>query len=304
MSRLNIVVFGATGFTGKVVVQELANLAKQESFTWGIAGRSQTKMNQLLTDCHINVETILVDIQDPPSINTMCSRASILINCVGPYRFFGEQIVKECITTSTHHLDFSGEPEFLETVQLKYNKPAQEKRLFVIGSCGFDSAVADLGVAFTRQQISGELASIESVLSVDTPGKYAFNYATWQSAVHGFASVHNLSRVRRQLFGGVRLKKPLVKLERPVNLLGFFYDELTRKYCLEFMGSDRSVVERTQRLNDEFMRVKAFNYSPYFTVGDLKGAIVFYVYAFVFALLGKFKLGRYLLLKVRETIFT
>jgi len=70
------------------------------------------------------------------------------------------------------------------------------------------------------------------------------------------------------------------------------------------MGSDRSVVERTQRLNDEFMRVKAFNYSPYFTVGDLRGAIVFYVYAFVFALLGKFKLGRYLLLKVRETIFS
>ena len=86
MSRLNIIVFGATGFTGKIVVKELVELAKHEAFSWGIAGRSQQKMNQVLTASKTenDVQTILADINDPNSIRKMCSRTNILINCVGP----------------------------------------------------------------------------------------------------------------------------------------------------------------------------------------------------------------------------
>lgn len=84
MSRLNIIVFGATGFTGKIVARELVELAKHESFSWGIAGRSQAKMDKVLATCQTKVETIIADINDPDSIRNMCSKANILINCVGP----------------------------------------------------------------------------------------------------------------------------------------------------------------------------------------------------------------------------
>ena len=58
-----------------------------------------------------SVEVIIADIENVDSIRSMCERARIIINCVGPYRFFGEKIVKECLETGTHHVDISGEPE-------------------------------------------------------------------------------------------------------------------------------------------------------------------------------------------------
>jgi short subunit dehydrogenase-like uncharacterized protein len=101
----------------------------------------------------------------------MCSQTMILINCVGPYRYYGEEIIKQCLNTNTHHIDFSGEPEYLETIQLKYNEEAKSKKLFIIGGCGFDSVVADIGVLFTRQNSKVNLESIESYLTLQTTGK-------------------------------------------------------------------------------------------------------------------------------------
>ena len=65
-------------------------------------------------------------------------------------------IVKQCLLSSTHHIDVSGEPEFLETMQLKYNTEAIEKNVFVIGSCGFDSVPADIGVLFTQNMFKSK----------------------------------------------------------------------------------------------------------------------------------------------------
>lgn len=94
MTRLNIVVFGATGFTGKIVVKELIKLSKHVEFSWGIAGRSQNKLNEVLSSCLPennsvgHVETIQADLKDIQSIQNMCSKANILINCVGPVNHF------------------------------------------------------------------------------------------------------------------------------------------------------------------------------------------------------------------------
>ena len=66
------------------------------------------------------------------------------------YRFYGEKVVKQGIETRTHHLDVSGEPEYLEKIQLKYNQLASDNEIFIVGSCGFDSVPADLGIVFTR----------------------------------------------------------------------------------------------------------------------------------------------------------
>lgn len=64
-------------------------------------------------------------------------------------------MIKECLKTNTHHIDTSGEPEFLEHMQLKYNQQAFEKNTYIVGSCGFDSVPADLGFSFTKSQFEG-----------------------------------------------------------------------------------------------------------------------------------------------------
>lgn len=73
------------------------------------------------------------------------------------YRFYGQQVVQKCIENKTHHLDVSGEPEYLERIQLKFDQKALENNVFIIGSCGFDSVPADIGVLFTQENFKCKL---------------------------------------------------------------------------------------------------------------------------------------------------
>lgn len=91
---------------------------------------------------------------DSESIKSMCDKANLVINCVGPYRFHGEKVVKQCVESKTHHVDISGEPEFLEKSQLLFNDLAVQNEVFVVGSCGFDSVPCDLGIEFTKKEFA------------------------------------------------------------------------------------------------------------------------------------------------------
>lgn len=299
MSRLDYIVFGATGYTGSFLVRELATTFKSEKYTWGVAGRSQKKLSDLIESLPLenkNVPTLIVDIDNAESIRSMCQNAKIIINCVGPYRFYGEQVVKECLAAGTHHLDVSGEPEYLESMQLKYNKEAQEKNVFIIGSCGFDSVPADMGVVFTQKIFKNELALIESYLTLETEGPLQINYATWESAVYGFAHAKNLGKIRKELFK-TRLPKPEFKAPKRTNWFGYFYDDLLKKYCFNFMGSDKSVVQRTQYFNVEYLNQKSVQYLPYFTINSFRSTLLMILFGLNFALLASTKFGRRLLLK-------
>lgn len=85
----------------------------------------------------------------------MTKMAKVIINCCGPYRFYGENVVKACVDTRTHHVDISGEPEYMERMQLKYHDIAKEKGIYIVSACGLDSIPADLGVVFLEQNFNG-----------------------------------------------------------------------------------------------------------------------------------------------------
>lgn len=87
----------------------------------------------------------------------------VVLNCVGPYRFYGEQVVSACVDTATHHIDVAGEPQYLEKMQLKYNDSAAEKGIFIIGACGFDSIPCDVGQMLLTKKMRGDVNSIEVI---------------------------------------------------------------------------------------------------------------------------------------------
>lgn len=310
--RFDIVVFGATGYTGKFLVREwiAKNYGVTEKLTFAIAGRSKQKLTAFLDQMAVenktfdakSIECLIVDVEDANSVKEMCKRARLVINCVGPYRFYGENVVKQCVETRTHHLDVSGEPEYLEKMQLKYNQLAIDREIFVVGSCGFDSVPADLGIVFTRNNFKYDLEQVESYLTIENRNKdvkAGFNYATWESAVHGAGSAKNLATIRRQLFGGMSkpLPKPVHKLKDRSGILGYFYDQLTKFYCMKFIGSDKSVVQRTNYLNLELLDKRPIQYQPYFTIPSLYYTLLVVLFGGVFMFLSKYNFGRKLLLK-------
>ena len=134
---------------------------KKVKLKWAVAGRSSDKLAKVLMAVslqhpkfdHASVDMIICDVTNEQSINEMAAQAKVLLNCVGPYRyvkmrktefhsisqyfehlrFTGEKVVKACVKQGTNYVDISGEPQFLETMQLKYHEEAEKKGIYIVG---------------------------------------------------------------------------------------------------------------------------------------------------------------------------
>uniref|UniRef100_A0A672FWM5 Saccharopine dehydrogenase-like oxidoreductase n=1 Tax=Salarias fasciatus TaxID=181472 RepID=A0A672FWM5_SALFA len=305
----HLVIFGASGFTGQYVVEEVARTVSEGpggNLKWAVAGRSKQKLEKVLEqaagalskpELRTEVDIIVADVQEPDSLAAMCKQAVIVLSCVGPYRFYGEPVVKACVENGAHCIDISGEPQFLESMQLNYNNQAADKGVYVIGSCGFDSIPADLGVIYTRDQFKGTLTAVESFLNFNAGSEGAsIHDGTWQSAVYGFADSQKLQSLRRK-FNHKPLPTAGSKLKRRGAL--FFSNEI-QQYSVPFMGSDPSVVKRSQRFLAEEYQSTPVQYGAYVGVGGLGSVIKLIFAGMMFWLLVKFSFGRSLLTKYPE----
>ncbi|XP_044185580.1 saccharopine dehydrogenase-like oxidoreductase [Thunnus albacares] len=301
----HIIVFGASGFTGQFVVEEVARCATESpggsSLKWAVAGRSRQRLEEVLKraagrlsmpELRTDIEIIVADVSIEESLAIMCQQGQVILNCVGPYRFYGEPVVKACIENGAHYIDICGEPQFLERMQLEYHAKALERGVYVIGSCGFDSIPADLGVLYTQRQFKGTLTAVESFLAITSgPEGSSGHDATWQSAVYGFADSGSLRQLRKK-FG----HKPLPVLGAKVKKRGFvFFSKEIEQYAIPFMGSDPSVVKRTQRFLYEEEHQSPIQYSAYVGVGGLFSVVKLFCGGLLFWCLVKFSLGRKLL---------
>lgn len=138
---------------------------------WAVAGRSETKLLSVLKSVGVrsglaldDIPVIIADVQDTASIDAMTQRTKLLMNCTGPYRDYGEPVVRSCVQNCTHYIDITGEPQFMETMQLKYNQEARQNNVYVVSGCGFDSIPCDLGVNFTKDKFNGKLVTVETYL--------------------------------------------------------------------------------------------------------------------------------------------
>lgn len=296
---LDVIIFGATGFTGKYTIYEGIKLL--DGLKWGVAGRSKEKLAQVLKEIGDKAEkdlsetpTVIADVKDPESLKKMAEQCRIVVNCCGPYRFYGEPVVKACIEAGTHHVDVSGEPQYMERMQLQYNELAKEKGVYVVSACGFDSIPADLGTVFLEKEFDGTVNSVETYLETKSnraDGGAVLHYGTWESAIYGLAHANELRGIRSQLFQS-RLPnfQPRLKDRSPLH-------RANNRWCLPFPGSDRSVVMRSQRYfyeNDKKRPIQMKAYATFASFFEVFGVILV---AAVFGFMTRFKLGRQLLLK-------
>uniref|UniRef100_A0A8C3G674 Saccharopine dehydrogenase-like oxidoreductase n=1 Tax=Cyclopterus lumpus TaxID=8103 RepID=A0A8C3G674_CYCLU len=296
----HLVIFGASGFTGQFVVEEVARTVSEGpkgNLKWAVAGRSRQKLEKVLeqaaavlskSELRSEVDIIVADVEEPDSLAAMCKQAVIVLNCVGPYRFYGEPVVKACVENGAHHIDISGEPQFLEGMQLNYSSQAADKGVYIIGSCGFDSIPADMGVLYTKDQFKGICPHILSGGCIHD--------GTWQSAIYGFSDGQKLQSLRRK-FNHKPLPSIGSKLKRRGSL--FFSNEI-QQYTVPFMGSDPSVVKRTQRFLVEEHQDKPVQYGAYAGIGGIGNIIKLMFAGMMFWVLVKFSFGRNLLIKHPE----
>lgn len=148
----DIVLLGATGFTGGLIADYLAANAPS-ALTMAVAGRSPAKLDEVVARSGGRFDSITVDATDPIGLRAMTSRCRVLITTVGPYILHGDPVVAACADTGTDYLDLTGEPEFADLTYLKHHERAAATGARLIHACGFDSVPHDLGAQFTVDQL-------------------------------------------------------------------------------------------------------------------------------------------------------
>lgn len=301
--RLDVVIFGASGYTGKYTIYEAVKILK--GLKWGVAGRNKEKLESVLEEMGKKAKQdlsktpiIIADVNDEKSLLEMAKGAKVIVNCCGPYRHFGEQVVKACVEAETHHVDVSGEPQYMETMQLKYNEQARKKGVYIVSSCGFDSIPADMGVVFLQEKFNGTVNSVEAYLRTyflnnHKPSGASLHYGTWESAIYGLAHANELSGIRKELFPKRTPRfEPQMKA-RPV----IHKSEIVgRRWCLPFLGSDRSVVMRSQRHFFDKLKMRPVQMRAYIAFDSLFSALAVLLAATIFGIMTRFSVGRNLLL--------
>jgi short subunit dehydrogenase-like uncharacterized protein len=310
--RFDYVIFGATGFTGQFVVEHLAKALHRDndaSSTWAVSGRSESKLQSVLgaatkeTGLDLTkIPLIICDINDDESVLQMASRARVVINCVGPYRFLGEQVISACVKAGTSHIDISGEVQFLEGTQLKYNDAAKDKGVYIIGACGFDSIPNDMGQMVLADKMEGDVNSVETYLEVISSLKVGarLNYGTWQSGIHMFSNLAETNDIRKRLYPNeLPVQTPVLERRGPL-----FWSNEVGSYCIPFIGSpDLAVMRRTQRARHDFDGERPSQVQAYVVVPAwIAGAVMLLVGA-IFAIVLSTRIGLYLLEKYPE-LFT
>ena len=180
----DLVLFGASGFTGGLVAQHVAAHARRDT-RFALAGRRPEVLHALrerLLAAHPNREigVIVADVSDPTSLTRMAASTRAVLSTVGPFSDYGEPLVRACVEQGTEYLDSTGERPFVLEMIDRYDELARARGVRLIFACGFDSIPADLGVYFTVQQLSAaEPIAVDSYLSF----RGVFSGGTERSAI-------------------------------------------------------------------------------------------------------------------------
>jgi len=161
--KFGIVVYGATGYTGRLVCEYLNNqYGVNGDVVWAMAGRSQDKLESVRDEMGISsdVPFIICDSSDYSSVVSMVELTTVVLTTVGPYQLYGSDVVKACAEAGTDYVDLCGEPNWMHEMIDQYQETAKTSGARIVFSCGFDSVPFDLGVYFLQQKAKEKLGSV------------------------------------------------------------------------------------------------------------------------------------------------
>ena len=162
---IDIIIYGATGFTGKLCVKYFQSINTTD--TWAMAGRNLIKLQKVADDHQAKVEILLADSDDESALDNLTSRARVILSTTGPFHRYGSKLVASCIKNHAHYVDITGENFWVKGLIEKHHAEASAKGIRIIPSCGFDSIPSDLGAFFSAKAIDKPIRRIESFHSYE-----------------------------------------------------------------------------------------------------------------------------------------
>ena len=299
--KYDLVLIGATGFTGKLVAEYIAKEygVKNEKFVWAIAGRNQNKLKDLknhLEDFDPEAQdlpVLLADNHDNNSLDSITSVTSVIISTVGPYLKYGKKLVESCALNGADYCDLTGEVPFIRESIDSYNTIAEKNDCRIIHSCGFDSIPSDIGVLILQK---------EAIKRFGKPFDRVRLYArSMKGGLSGgtIASMINISQYIRSkpelsgLLGNPHALSPdpqiLERVDDP-SLRSVKWDESMNLWIYPFImaGINTRIVRRSNALMN-FLYGKTFKYSE--VSSHSKGVLGYFKSILILIALALLKIG-------------
>ncbi len=196
----DLVLFGATGFTGGLTAEYLARHLPPDA-RWALVGRNPAKLRAVrerLAEAHptaANVELLVADATDLDSLREVAESTRVVVTTVGPYLEYGEPLVAACAAVGTDYVDLTGEPEFVDRMFLAHHATAVRTGARIVHASGFDSIPHDLGALFTRKQLPNNVsATIRGVVRSNA----MISGGTLHSALGQFARIGPMRQAMKQ----------------------------------------------------------------------------------------------------------
>ena len=157
--KYEIIVYGATGFTGQICCKYLRDNYKD--LVWAMAGRNEEKLAQVKSDFNLECDVVVADGGDLESLRSLASQTKVVLSTAGPFARYGSLLVQACVENGTHYTDITGENHWVKGLIDKHHEEAASKGTRIIPSCGYDSIPSDIGAYFTISQFNKPVSRVD-----------------------------------------------------------------------------------------------------------------------------------------------
>ena len=156
--KFDIIIYGATGFTGSLGAKYMDKYSNE--FKWAIAGRNSNKLEKLQNEITGKPEIVIADANDEQALLKLTASTKVVASYAGPFNKYSNLLVKACVETGTHYVDITGEAIWVRDLIDNYHQRCIDNKIKIIPACGYDSIPSDLGTYFTAKQVNEPLKSI------------------------------------------------------------------------------------------------------------------------------------------------
>ena len=157
--KYEIIVYGATGFTGQICCKYLRDNYKD--LTWAMSGRNLEKLKQVKSELNLDCDIVVADGADLEALRSLTVQTKVILSTAGPFARYGSLLVQACVENETHYTDITGENHWVRGLIDKHHAEAASKGIRIIPSCGYDSVPSDIGAFFTITQFNKPVSRVD-----------------------------------------------------------------------------------------------------------------------------------------------
>ncbi len=250
----DIILWGASGFTGRLVAEYFLSQYKDQDLKWAMAGRNQQKLEEVrssISGDHIPI--VIADSMDSASLDAMTQSAKVICTTVGPYAKFGSKLVASCIAHKTDYCDLTGEVQWMRRMIDKHHAEATASGVRIVHTCGFDSVPSDMGVYFLQQEIKKDKGvyaeHVKMRVKAMKGGMSGGTYASLSNVMEEASKDKSIYKILFDPYGLNPTDSP--KGEDKPDLAKVLYEEESKSWIAPFImaGINTKVVRRSHALS-------------------------------------------------------